>query len=259
MLVMMATPIIAPTFGGQILLHEGWRWIFALQVGYAAVAFAVTWAMPETLPSESRLTGTPMDVFAAFRMLAGNRRFVGFALCSAFMSGAIISFLGGSPFLYIVIYHVPTQYYGMLFAINAFGMASLSLFNSRFVMRFGAEKILRVACIWAGVCACVLLAVGIYGVGGLPAIVGALFCVLTTAQLIGTNAMAAALSDVPQMAGTASAAIGIAGSVLGGLAGWATGFFADGSALPILLCVALFSWAALLCNLSLTATAKPSI
>ena len=99
-------PMLAPLIGGQILWFWGWRaifWVLAL-IGVIALVAAYV-RLPETLRPEYR---QPLDflILQRFGELFRHRAFMGYAFTSTFQFAALMSFLSGSPFVFIEKYGI---------------------------------------------------------------------------------------------------------------------------------------------------------
>src|SRR6478736_20556 len=67
MMVFIAVPVVAPSFGQAVLLVTQWRGIFIVLMAYGLLALA--WSvlrLPETLPESERKSLAPRDVLDAF-------------------------------------------------------------------------------------------------------------------------------------------------------------------------------------------------
>src|SRR6478609_5503537 len=141
-------PMLAPLIGGQILWFLGWRaifWVLAV-IGFVALTLAYI-RLPETLRPEYRQPLVLSAILKRFGELLRHRAFMGYAFTSSFMFSALLSFISGSPFVFIERYGVAPREYGLIFGGMIVFMTIGSLLNARFVRVFGADKILRYAVI----------------------------------------------------------------------------------------------------------------
>jgi DHA1 family bicyclomycin/chloramphenicol resistance-like MFS transporter len=83
------------------------------------------------------------------------------------------------------------------------------------------------------------VAVAATGFGGLTGIGTALFLVASGIGFVMPNSTALALADHPEAAGTASALLGALQFVIGAVAAPLVGVFADGTALPMAVVIAV--------------------
>ncbi len=251
MLVMGVAPMVAPVIGGQILLVAGWRTIFWVQAAFGGLALAGLFYLPETLPPERRVKTNLFGMLRGYRRLLTDRRCLGYALSSAFVYCGLFAYISGTPFVYIVLFGVKPQNYGYLFAVNILSMILVNMVNSRLVLRLGTDRMLRIGCATSAGCGIVLLAIAASGLWGLAGIAGALFVFLGMTGMIGANASAGAMSTHPELAGSASALVGMLQFAMGALAGGAVGVFANGTAVPMAAVIAVTSLIGLGFNLAL--------
>jgi len=212
MLVMGAAPMLAPILGSQVLKLFDWRAIFWVLAVLGLVAGLPLLRQPETLPLDRRRS-------------------------------AMFAYISGTPFVYIELYGVAPDTYGLLFALNVVGMMGSNYLNSRLVLSMGSDAALRIGLLASVVCGAVLLVIAATGAFGLAGIVAGLLCMLACMGLIGSNAMAGALADHPQIAGAASALAGFTQFVLGAVSGLMVALLADGTAVP--MCATMFAMALL--------------
>ncbi|MFI5031407.1 MAG: Bcr/CflA family multidrug efflux MFS transporter [Reyranellales bacterium] len=231
-------PMLAPLIGGQILWFLGWRAIFWTLAGIGILALVLSYfRLPETLRPEYRQPLVLSSILKRFGELVRHRAFMGYAFTSSFMFSALLSFLSGSPFVFIEKYGIPPRSYGLIFGGMVVFMTIGSLFNARFVRVFGADRILRGAVIVPGVCGVCALVLGQiearYGTIGMWPIVACFAPQIAAISLIGPNSMALALQRYPHMAGTASSLMGVMQFGIGALFGAAVGQTYDGTIGPM--------------------------
>ncbi|CAO3427814.1 Bcr/CflA family multidrug efflux MFS transporter [Azospirillum doebereinerae] len=258
MLVMGAAPIIAPLIGGQILVWANWRWIFWAQAAFGVIALLALLTLPETLSRHNRTSLRPMALIDSYRTLLTNRAYLGYGLGSACIYAGMFAFISGSPFVYIELFGVRPENYGYLFGINIVGMIILNTINSRIVMRFGSDRILRAGTALSAASGALLILVALEGWGGLWGLVGCLFLFMALTGLTNANAMAGAMQSFPQMAGSASALAGMLQFTSGAVSGWAVGLLADGTAVPMALVIGGAAMSSLALNLWLVRRDRPA-
>jgi DHA1 family bicyclomycin/chloramphenicol resistance-like MFS transporter len=241
MLVMGAAPMLAPMLGSQILKFLDWRAIFVVLGALGLIALLPLTRQPETLPPERRRSGDIGSVLGAYSRLLRDKRYIGYVLGGAGIFGAMFAYISGTPFVYIELFGVEPETYGLLFGLNIVGMMASNFLNSRLVMRLGSDAVLRIGLGASVVFGFVLLAVGATGAFGLAGIVAGLLMFLACMGLIGSNAMAGALADHPQIAGAASALAGFMQFVLGAVSGFLVAVFADGT--PVPMCATILAMA----------------
>ena len=231
-------PMVAPLLGGQVLWFLGWRAIFWVLASIATLAFIFAWIrLPETLRPEYRQPLVLSSILKRFGELLRHRAFMGYAFTSTFMFSALLSFLSGSPFVFIEKYGVAPRAYGLIFGGMVVFMTLGSLLNAKFAPVFGAGKILRYAVIVPAVAGVTAMIMGFiearYGTIGMWPFLLCFGPQIATISLIGPNSMAMALQRYPHMAGTASSLMGVMQFGIGALFGAVVGQTFDGTIMPM--------------------------
>ncbi|MFA5120355.1 Bcr/CflA family multidrug efflux MFS transporter [Zavarzinia sp.] len=244
MLVMGVAPILAPMAGGQLLAIADWRWIFVVLALFGAGCLAAVFLMlPETLPPERRQRGGIGPILAAYGQLLRDPVFMGFSLSSGLLMAGMFAYITGSPLVFIKLYGVSPQHYGLLFGLNAFGLIAASQINVFLLKRFAGRHILGTALLANSAAALVLGVIATVGTGQLLAILVPLFLTISSLGFVTANAMAAAMSRAGARAGIASALIGVLQFSLGAVGGGLVSAFDDGTAAPMGLTIAGLSLA----------------
>lgn len=232
MMIFIAVPVIAPSFGQAVLLVTQWRGIFVVLMLYGLLALAWSvWRLPETLPETERRSLAPADVFAAFRQTVTNRQTIGYATAAGSVMGALFAYVFSAQQVFTGIYHLG-HYFPLAFAAIAAGTAVAGFLNSKLVGRLGMRVISHGALSLYTAVAGVMLLTEILGV--LPL---ALFMALSALMMFSFGMMVAnftALAMEPQghIAGTASSLYGSITTLIGIVVGTAIGQSFDGTLLP---------------------------
>jgi DHA1 family bicyclomycin/chloramphenicol resistance-like MFS transporter len=234
MLVTGLAPILAPLVGGQLLALTSWQGIFVtLAVLSALIAGLAALALPETLPPERRSTHGLARTVRTMTALLRHRSFLGHALAAALTFGALFAYISGSSFVLQRIYGLSPQAYSLAFAMNGLGLIAASQVNARIVERVGPTRLLQRALACVVTSALVLLVV--VSVGGLPlgALLVPMFAIVSSLAFVMPNATALALADHPEVAGTASALLGVIQFLVGAIAAPLVGVAGPDSAVPM--------------------------
>ena len=145
MLVFSVSPILAPLAGSTLTAFFSWRVIFwaIAAIGLAGLA-VVVFLLPEThKPGEER-RGLA-QAFATYGRLLKDRRFLGLAFIGGFSQASFFAYLAGSSVIFIEHFGLSPSAYSMIFASNAIAFIGSAQFNSIFMRRFGAERVVRTA------------------------------------------------------------------------------------------------------------------
>jgi MFS transporter, DHA1 family, multidrug resistance protein len=253
-LVMSVAPLLAPIAGGYLLL-VGWRAIFATLAAIGIVVLGVTWrSLRETIPQRNHWATRPTELSRNLFDFLRRRVCIGYALLLCFVYCGLFSYISGSPFVLIEVFHVPSDRFGYLFGLSALAMMVGALINSRLVRWVAPAALLRcgVALLVAGGAAMVFCAA--LRLGGIAGVVGPMLVYVVGMGLVAPNAIAAAMEPVPHMAGFASSLIGALQTAGGGLAGYLLGLVYDHTALPMALAVGI---SASLAGLAYVAVIRP--
>jgi DHA1 family bicyclomycin/chloramphenicol resistance-like MFS transporter len=231
-------PMLAPLIGGQVLWFLGWRAIFWVLAMVGVIALVAAWLrLPETLRPEYRQPLVLSSILKRFGELVRHRAFMGYAFTSTFQFSALMSFLSGSPFVFIEKYGIAPRAYGLIFGGMIIFMTLGSLLNAKFAPVFGASRILRYAVIVPAIVGPTALVLGFiearYGTIGLWPFLLCFAPQIATISLIGPNSMAMALQRYPHMAGTASSLMGVMQFGIGAIFGAIVGQTMDGTIAPM--------------------------
>ncbi|WP_353115420.1 multidrug effflux MFS transporter [Nitratidesulfovibrio sp.] len=208
MIIMAIAPIIGPLMGGQIIRVSSWHSIFWLLTVIGLLMFVSLFWLPETLPAEKRTPASIGSAFTNYYFLLRHKVFMRFTLCVTFYYVAAYAFIAGSPRVYITHFGVDPQHYGWLFAVNIIGVMIISFFNRHLVYRFSLRMLLQIA---TTVSLLAMIAMAVFvreELFGMYIIVGMVFIFFSMNGIVAAVSTAAALDEVPHIAGSASALIG---------------------------------------------------
>ena len=235
MMVMGLAPLLAPSLGGLVLLLGSWRWIFVTLLGITLITALLFWRqVPETLAASRQRHGIIAQLRQYRRILQQPRALAYLATASASFAG-MMSFIVGSPFVYIELHGVSPSAFGPLFGINIAAALLVSALNARLIPRLGAERLLRTGIVLQGTAGLGLLGLMLIPDPSLWLLAVLAGVYLSMAGLVMGNAMAGFMADFSTLAGTASAFAGAARFGAGALSGSLISLLHDGSALPLLL------------------------
>jgi MFS transporter, DHA1 family, multidrug resistance protein len=214
MLVFGVAPVLAPLIGGQ-LLHLGWQAIFLALAGLGLACLIGVLFLPETLPVDRRRRAGFREAFDSYGRLLRHRAFMVYSLTNAFAAAGMIAYISASPSVVIEQYDVSPQLFGFVFGVNALGLVAASQLVGGLAERIGLVALLRLAVFVQASAAVVLLILGLSGLGGLWALLVAMFVVVASLGAIMPTGTALGMTPFPQMAGAASALFGTIQGTLG--------------------------------------------
>lgn len=207
-LVMTLAPLLAPMVGGIIMLWAGWHSVFFV---ISAVALLATLLfaryVPETLPVENRQKFHLRSILANFINICRHRRIFCYMLIGGFSFSGMFSFLSAGPFVYIELNGVSPQNFGYYFAFNILFLFLMALFNSRYVQRLGANRMLRAGLFCQFAMGAWLVVSALLGLGFWATVIG-VACYIGCIPVVASNTMAVILNEFPYMAGATSSLAG---------------------------------------------------
>jgi MFS transporter, DHA1 family, multidrug resistance protein len=232
MMVFIAVPVIAPSFGQAVMLLAQWRGIFIVLMLYGVAAFV--WSalrMPETLPVSERKSIAVRDVLGAFRQTVTNRQTFGYALAAGGVMGSLFAFVFSSQQIFTEIYHLG-HYFPLAFAAIAVGVAIAGFLNAKIVGKVGMRVMSHTALVIF-----VAVAGTMFAATRLNMLPLGLFMPLAALMMFAFGLMMAnftALAMEPQshIAGTASSLYGSITTLLGIAIGTTIGQDYDGTLVP---------------------------
>jgi DHA1 family bicyclomycin/chloramphenicol resistance-like MFS transporter len=238
-LVMGLAPILAPLIGGQLLVSFGWRSVFWLLGAYGAAWLTIViFFLPESLPAARRSRQSLGAVLRVYGGLLRDRLYLGYVITGGMIFAGLLSYISGSPFVFIELFQVPPEQYGLYFGTNAIGIITASQVNRWLAGRVDADRIVRWILPVAMTAGLVLLADASTGFGGFPGILVPLWVFIACHGFVMPNTTALAMAPHGAVAGSASALLGTLQFVLGAVAGALVGVLGNGTAVPLAAVIA---------------------
>ena len=140
---------------------------------------------------------------------------MGCILTGAFAFACMLTYYAASQYIYIKIFGVPEERYGLLFGLNVIGIIIGNIINTRLVLRKGALVMLSVGSMISalgGLSLFIAIANNLFGIYG---VIIPLFFVIGSLGFIGANAIAGALEPFTDLAGTTAYLFGYLQKILG--------------------------------------------
>ena len=215
MVMMAIAPMIAPIIGGYILVLANWHSIFGfLALLGLLVSLLIYLYIPETLPPEKRQPVQLSKLVGKYAQIVVHREAMANIMLSSFAFASMMTFVTGSPYVYIEYFGLDESLYGYLFGINVIGMMLASSVNARFVERYGAERMLLLGIILISSGTLLLGYFTLFPPTQIWQLLPAVALSTSSIGLITGNCMVITMDRFPQAAGTAAA---LAGSIRFGL------------------------------------------
>lgn len=247
LLVVGASPMIAPTAGSYTISLFGWRAVFIILLIMAVLIMLLTIiGLPETYPPDRSFSLKPGPIVKNFWNVFKDPQFLTYAMTSSLAFASLFAYVSASPMVFMDIFHVDKKVYGWIFAFLSIGFIGLSQFNTLLLRKYSSEQIVRVALSAQVLIAFAFLAGNVMGRYGLPHTIFFLFLLLCSVGFTNPNAAALCLAPFSKNAGTASALLGALQMGIGALASVGISVFSNGTANPMIAIMASTSALALI-------------
>lgn len=246
MLIMGLAPILAPLVGGQLLGFVGWRSLFWVMAGLGlALLLAVSLTMRESLAPDRVVPLRWATILHNYGALLEHRSFMAHSLAGGLGQAGMFAYIVGSPRVFIELYGVPPEYYGLLFGANAAALILGSQVSARLLRRLHPVVLQRRAQTALALASLAAFLLAVTGLMGLPVLMVCLVGYMFSQGFVNPNSAALALSEQGGRLGAASAMLGTLQLSCGALAGLAVSAWQSDSALPlatVLAACACLSW-----------------
>lgn len=233
MLVLGVSPILAPSVGAYVAEAYSWRLIFAVLAAIAAIVLlAVVRLLPESRAADRSVSLHPFSMTRNYFGVLRHPMFLAYGIASASASAGLFAYISDSPFVFMQLFGMTEQEFGLAFSLSAVGVIGASQVNRAVLRRWSSARIAMVSasvqCV-AGLVMVVSVLTGLHPAG----FFGAMFCYLICVGFLSPNATALAMEPFTSFAGTASALMGSMQMIAGAVGSSLTSWFHDGTALPM--------------------------
>jgi DHA1 family bicyclomycin/chloramphenicol resistance-like MFS transporter len=217
-LILGASPLLAPTIGGLIVTAWKWQYVFVVLAVFAVLMIAcVFFFLPNGQPADELISLRPKPIINGFKRVLFEPMFYVFTLAGSLSFSGLFVYVAGSPAVFMEEFSVSPRTYSFIFAGLSVGFISCSQFNHLLAKNFSSKQILRTVVIFQSIVSICFLAATLTGHSGFVPTLCFLFLILACCGLTYPNAAAIALSPFKRNAGTASALLGFIQIGLGGL------------------------------------------
>ena len=242
---MALVPMVGPAIGGLLDYQYGWEASFWLLFILGLVILIISFFdVGETLSDHNQ---SFLEQISTYPSLLRSKRFWGYCLSSAFVSGAFFSYLGGAPFVGNEVFGLEPKDLGFWFGAPAIGYVLGNFLSGRFSTKIGLDKMIFLGVTTALFGVSISLTISLLDHGSVLSFFGLMTLVGLGNGMSIPNATAAMMSINPKLAGTAAglgSAIMIGGGA--GLSAIANFILIPGSSeIPLILLM----WTSVFCGL----------
>ena len=242
---MALVPMVGPAIGGLLDYQYGWEASFWLLFILGLVILIISFFdVGETLSDHNQ---SFLQQISTYPSLLRSKRFWGYCLSSAFVSGAFFSYLGGAPFVGNEVFGLEPKDLGFWFGAPAIGYVLGNFLSGRFSTKIGLDKMIFLGVTTALFGVSISLTISLFDHGSVLSFFGLMTLVGLGNGMSIPNATAAMMSINPKLAGTAAglgSAIMIGGGA--GLSAIANFILIHGSSeIPLIMLM----WTSVFCGL----------
>jgi MFS transporter, DHA1 family, multidrug resistance protein len=244
-------PVLAPSVGGVIVSHFGWRATFVVQAVLGVLVMVLMHhVLRESHDVRNAQAATIRDVLRNYGHLLRDRQFIAYSLLLGFAMASMFCYVTGAPLVITANYGLTPQQFGVLIGMNGFAFLTASILNMRALKSVGPAQLLA-RYIWgAPLLGATLLVLSLLLKLPLWAIVGLQLPFFVCIGRVSPNVSALALAPHGRHAGTASALMGATQSALTTVGGLAVALFNDGTVRTLAAIMTGGATLALMCYLA---------
>lgn len=217
-LILGASPLLAPTAGSFIISLWGWQEVFiVLAVITLIILLAVIFFLPEGHVPDKSISLKPAPIINGFKKVLTDPKFYVFALAGSFSFSGLFVYVAHSPAIFMNHFHLSEKLYGGMFALLSVGFIGGSQLNHILTKRFTNRQILKTVLMVQTVLSFVFLTGALQSWYALTGVVVLLFVLLSCCGISYPNAAALCMAPFAKNAGTASSLLGFIQIGIGGL------------------------------------------
>ncbi|MET0464689.1 MAG: multidrug effflux MFS transporter [Chitinophagaceae bacterium] len=234
MLVVGASPMVAPAIGGYVTAGPGWQWVFVILAAMAVVIMlAVIFVLPNSYKPDPTLSLKPRPIINGFLNVLKVPQFYTYTLTGAFAFSGLFAYVAGSPLVFMEVFGVNDRIYGWIFAGLSVGFIGSSQVNTLLLRRFSSEQIVKVSLPAQAIVGILFLIGAMSGVLGFWGTIVMIFLFLCCLGMTNPNAAALTLAPFSKNAGTASSLFGALQLGIGALISTSVSLFDSLSVVPL--------------------------
>ncbi len=208
-LVLGASPMIAPTAGGYLIGAYGWHSVFiVLTILGALILLASIFFLPEKYKPDTTISLKPAPIIKNFLLVLKEPQFYTYTFTGAIAFAGLFAYVSGSPVIFMDVFGLSGKVYGWIFALLSIGFIGSSQANTLLMKTYSSRQIVRIALICYAAFAIIFLSITLAGILTLPVAIIFLFLMLGMVGIINPNAASLSLAPFEKNAGSASALMG---------------------------------------------------
>ncbi|MBO4349390.1 MAG: multidrug effflux MFS transporter [Proteobacteria bacterium] len=207
-------PVISPLLGGWVLTFSTWHMVFAILLGIGIILLAASFRLPESYPAEKRQPLSILQSFGQIRELIKNRIFMTITIMQAAAMFAFFGQISASPFIFQTHYGFTELQYSAFFGTNALAIGIFAFLSTKFKAPQNSLFTGTIMLLISAIC----VSTALYLNASPWLFECCLFAMMGSFGLILAPSTAIAMNAARKQAGLASAVLGAAGFLSGGIA-----------------------------------------
>lgn len=207
-------PVISPLLGGWVLSFSDWHMVFVILLIIGIALLIASFRLPESYPAEKRQRLSIFQSFGQIRELVKNRIFMVYAVMQAAAMFAFFGQISASPFIFQTHYGFSALQYSIFFGVNALAIGIFAFLSTKFKTPQKSLMTGTTMLLISAVC----VSSALYFNASPWLFETFLFIMMGSFGLILAPSTALAMNAARRQAGLASAVLGAAGFLSGGIA-----------------------------------------
>lgn len=245
-LVIAVSPIVAPALGGYVAVAFGWQAIFYVLAALTlAMLLAVYLFLPEGRQANPKLSLLPRPVIRNFITVIRQPQFLLYTLSGGIGTAALFAYIAGSADVFMTIYNVGQQEYGLIFGFVAFFLIGATQLNHLLLKRFSSGQLVKAALVYQSFIGVLLIAGTAFDMVGKYHLVGLIALFMAGHGLVNPNTNALCLAPFARHTGSAASLTGSFRMGMGGIVSALVSVLHNGTAMPMAAVMAACSFAGL--------------
>ena len=206
-------PVTAPVIGGLFSEAIGWKGIFCVLLAIGVLLYVVSIPFRESHTSEKHYAGSLTSLFVQAGILFKNSVYVRYVLIFGMANAVLFGYISSASFIIQNDFGLSELMFGILFGINSMAIGSGSILSLKFKQITNA---IHIGC--AGMFGCSVLQLCNYYLGfGFWGYEILVFIMLFSVGMVFTSSTTLAMTEGKSKIGWASAIVGAAGFLFGGI------------------------------------------
>tara|TARA_B100000315_G_scaffold260478_2_gene322238 strand:- start:977 stop:2185 length:1209 start_codon:yes stop_codon:yes gene_type:complete len=245
MLIGAISTIGSSPLGGYLSENFHWRTVFWFMSGYSGAAFIIFLLFfKETIAEKDYRALRPSTLLGNFASILSNRVFLINVICGGFVLCGLVAYLNSSSGLLIGTFGIKPGIYGLWFSLVMIGYMAAAAITGKLIDYVGMRWLIMLGSFTVALSGMLMLGFALAEINHVLAIVGPMMLFMVGFAILLPQTTSASLTPFPRNAGAASSLQGFIQNSMAAVVSALLSTFADGSAIPMAVAIALSGLAA---------------